>query len=83
MKSANISVRGIPQEIYEAIKQRARRNNRSLEGEIRAILEAVTEVEREDAEKEARKATSRLGRAWSYAANKGKAAARSGTLSLW
>jgi plasmid stability protein len=38
---ATITVRNIPDEVIEMIKNRARRNNRSMEQEVRLILSEV------------------------------------------
>jgi plasmid stability protein len=45
---AQILVRKLPDAVVERLKARAKRNNRSLEAEVRAILEEV--VTREKAE---------------------------------
>ena len=38
----NLSIKGVPEEIAQALRQRAARNHRSLQGELMAILhEAV------------------------------------------
>ena len=39
---AMMTVRNIPDAVHNALKQRAKRNNRSAEAEVRAILEAAT-----------------------------------------
>jgi plasmid stability protein len=40
-----MTVRNIPDEVHNALKARAKRNNRSTEAEVRAILEEVTRAE--------------------------------------
>ena len=40
---ANISVKDVPEQWAEALRQRAARNHRSLQGELMAILQAVTQ----------------------------------------
>lgn len=42
---AMMTVRNIPDEVHNALKARAKRNNRSAEAEVRAILEEVTSPE--------------------------------------
>lgn len=37
--SVNLSVKNVPDPIVEALRERARRNHRSLQGEVMAILE--------------------------------------------
>lgn len=41
-----MTVRNIPDEVHNALKARAKRNNRSAEAEVRAILEEVTRPEK-------------------------------------
>ena len=41
----DFSVKNVPDDTAEALRARARRNHRSLQGELLAILEAVTAVE--------------------------------------
>jgi plasmid stability protein len=36
---ANLSIKNVPEELLEALRTRARRNHRSLQGELMAILE--------------------------------------------
>lgn len=36
---ANLSIKGVPDEIAERLRQRAARNHRSLQGELMAIIE--------------------------------------------
>ena len=43
---AMMTVRNIPDEVHNALKARAKRNNRSAEAEVRAILEEVTRPEK-------------------------------------
>lgn len=38
----NLSVKNVPAEQVELLKQRAKRNHRSLQGELLAIIEKVT-----------------------------------------
>lgn len=35
----DLSIKGVPEEIAELLRQRAERNNRSLQGELKTILE--------------------------------------------
>ena len=42
----NLSVKNVPDEIMEKLRKRAKRNYRSLQGELMAILEEVTDLER-------------------------------------
>jgi plasmid stability protein len=42
----NLSVKNVPDTLAERLRQRARRNHRSLQGEMVAILEAAAEPER-------------------------------------
>lgn len=43
---ANLSVKDVPDDLAEKLRQRAARNHRSLQGELMAIIErAVTETE--------------------------------------
>jgi plasmid stability protein len=35
----NLSIKDVPDDVAEKLKQRARRNHRSLQGELRAIVE--------------------------------------------
>ena len=42
----NLSVKNVPDEIVEKLRKRAKRNYRSLQGELMAILEDVTDLER-------------------------------------
>lgn len=37
----NLSIKGVPDELAEVLRQRAARNHRSLQGELMAILEAA------------------------------------------
>ena len=37
--AVNLSVKGVPDEIAERLREQARRNHRSLQGELMAILE--------------------------------------------
>lgn len=41
-----VHIRSVPADVVEALKQRAARNQRSLEGELRTILAAVVQEER-------------------------------------
>lgn len=47
---ASVVIRGIDDDVKERIRGRARRNKRSLEAELRSILEAVAREEREASE---------------------------------
>lgn len=38
-KTVTLSVKGVPADLAKRLKQRAERNHRSLQGELRAILE--------------------------------------------
>lgn len=39
--SVNLSIKNVPEQMVEALRQRAERNHRSMQGEMMAILEAV------------------------------------------
>ncbi len=41
----NISIKNVPEEKVAQLKARAKRNHRSLRGELLALIEAATEVE--------------------------------------
>jgi plasmid stability protein len=45
---AQLTVRNVADEVYEALKSRATRNHRSLEAEVRAVLEQVARDERRE-----------------------------------
>ncbi len=45
---ANLSVRDVPDRVVNDLKRRARRNGRSLEAEVRAILEENTRITPEE-----------------------------------
>ena len=38
----DLSIKQVPDDVTERLRQRAKRNHRSLQGELRAILEEVT-----------------------------------------
>lgn len=38
--SVNLSVKDVPHDLAEALRERARRNHRSLQGELMAMIEA-------------------------------------------
>ena len=40
----NMSIRNLPEQIHDALRQRAAQNNRSLNAEVRAILEHAVVV---------------------------------------
>lgn len=40
-KTVTLSVKGVPADLAKRLKERAERNHRSLQGELRAILEQV------------------------------------------
>lgn len=42
MMAVDLSIKQVPDEVTERLRQRAKRNHRSLQGELRAILEEVT-----------------------------------------
>jgi plasmid stability protein len=42
MKPINLSIKNVPGEIVERLRQRAKRNRRSLQGETLTILEEAT-----------------------------------------
>lgn len=44
-KPVIIGVNGVPEQLKRALREAARRNNRSLSGQIRAILEASVTAE--------------------------------------
>ncbi len=50
MEKINISVKGIPMDVYEQIKKRAERNYRSINGEIIATLADSIAKDRVDVE---------------------------------
>jgi len=37
----NLSIKDVPEEQVEILRQRAKRNHRSLQGELRAIIETI------------------------------------------
>lgn len=40
--SLNLSIKNVPDDVAERLRERARRNHRSLQGELRAILDAAS-----------------------------------------
>ena len=46
-----LTIKGIPDELYRALKERAERNHRSLNGEIIASLERVVQAPTLDVER--------------------------------
>jgi len=40
----DLSIKSVPDELAQRLRERAKRNHRSLQGELRAILEAATEA---------------------------------------
>jgi hypothetical protein len=40
---ANLSIKGVPDELAERLRQRAARNHRSLQGELMAIIEQAAD----------------------------------------
>jgi plasmid stability protein len=42
----NLSIKDVPEEQVEILRQRAKRNHRSLQGELRAIVEAAVQQPR-------------------------------------
>jgi len=63
---ANLSVKDVPDDLAEKLRQRAARNHRSLQGELMAIIErAVTEPEPQRAAPVAApQAQAMIGAAW-------------------
>lgn len=45
---AQLTVRNVDDKVYETLKSRAARNHRSLEAEVRAVLERVARDERRE-----------------------------------
>lgn len=43
--ATELSVKGVPEEWMDALRKRARRNNRSLESEVMALLESAVAAE--------------------------------------
>ena len=41
--TVNLSIKNVPEDLAQRLKERAARNHRSLQGELLAILEAVTQ----------------------------------------
>jgi plasmid stability protein len=41
--TVNLSIKNVPEDLAQRLKERAARNHRSLQGELMAILEAVTQ----------------------------------------
>ncbi len=39
--SVNLSIKDVPDDVAERLRERAQRNHRSLQGELRAIIEAA------------------------------------------
>ena len=60
---AQILIRGLDEKVVERLKERARRNNRSLAAEIRTILEAIA------AEEAIHAGSSSMDRRWPTASN--------------
>ena len=56
----NLSVKNVPDEVMEELRKRAKRNHRSLQGEVMAILEEITGTARLSLE-EAERRLSALG----------------------
>lgn len=44
----NFSIKNVPDDVAERLRARAKRNRRSLQGELLVILERVAESERSD-----------------------------------
>ncbi len=42
----NISIKNVPEELVRALKERAKRNHRSLQGEVLAVLEDSAKFQR-------------------------------------
>lgn len=42
--SVNLSIKGVPDEIAERLRERAARNHRSLQGELMAIIEEAAQA---------------------------------------
>jgi len=42
--SVNLSIKGVPDDVAERLRERAARNHRSLQGELLAIVEAAAQV---------------------------------------
>lgn len=42
--SVNLSIKGVPDELAERLRQRAARHHRSLQGELMALLEAAVDT---------------------------------------
>jgi plasmid stability protein len=40
----NLSIKDVPEEQVEILRQRAKRNHRSLQGELRATLDVITQA---------------------------------------
>ena len=62
---AQILVRNVGKAVVERLKSRARRGGRSLESEVREILEEATQVDMETARKLADRIRAGLGRRFS------------------
>jgi plasmid stability protein len=42
MMGVNLSIKDVPEEQVEILRQRAKRNHRSLQGELRAIVDEIS-----------------------------------------
>jgi antitoxin FitA len=57
----NLSIKNVPDDVAERLRQRAKRNHRSLQGELMSILEAEVGSGRQKDVSEIREEVRRLG----------------------
>ena len=57
----DLSIKGVPEEQVARLRERAKANHRSLQGELRALIEATVAVPRRLSVDEIAKTVSRLG----------------------
>jgi plasmid stability protein len=60
----NLSVKNVPEDLAERLRQRAKRHHRSLQGELMAILEEAADLEKlsvEEAERRLKALSFRTG----------------------
>lgn len=60
----NLSIKGVPDEIAERLRQRAARNHRSLQGELMSIVERAAADTTADTSADGRLRTGVAGRSW-------------------
>lgn len=60
-ETVNLSIKGAPRELIERVRERAKRNHRSLQGEVLAILEQAVPVKKPISIEELQKRIKALG----------------------